>query len=483
MLESDHTRQRIRLDRLGDYPIRPYFFLSYQDQSYFFFHPHPLFLLTICLLLFLSFFNFSLLKAAIPLLAIYLYQRKKMKRFQNGFRFKRSFEDKGTEEEDFKFSYEIENASPYALRRGYLVDQFSGSKCDKRGNLQFARFEELSAHKKKTFNFDVNLNEGMGEKEFGPMGLVLTDPLGISRLYLEDEKIDMMTVYPKVYPSRNLPVFASKTSSQFGLFDTEVKGDNVNFFGTRDYRPGDNVKHINWKLSLKGNDLIINEFEKNVNADIHLVFIDDQRLHSGMGADSSFEYCKDLLLSLCYHHVKSNNQLSLTTLQKRLSARSGLGGVHAIEMAMTKLDPKKSSYYQIYESRKSGKREIQEFGKKVISQLSHETNLYIFTGVMPGKFWQQYLSEIKMWSRTAKCTRLIMCNALHQIANTLESSEGSAYRIMAGQLNDTREKTFQYLKNTSIEASWIDVTDKNLYPEIFKNALLAKKRKPHADVP
>ncbi|MBS8121616.1 DUF58 domain-containing protein [Candidatus Vampirococcus lugosii] len=65
-----------------------------------------------------------------------------------------------------------------------------------------------------------------------------------------------------------------------GDFNSYFKGDGIELQDTKTYTVGDDIRHINWKLSSKSKDLIVNLYKQPKEAEI-LVFFDINKNWSG----------------------------------------------------------------------------------------------------------------------------------------------------------------------------------------------------------
>lgn len=405
------------LDKFSDYTqnlkIKRNFFIVNIE----FFHPKPILIFVIWSLLLLSIFNLHYLKFCIPLICVYFYLKAIMNKHKRTSRIKRNYPLKGKEHELISIKHQISNPSSFNLYNFLFIEFFEGHINTEGITRHIRYYPKIFRHQNFKYEREVLLNNGMGNKRIGPTQIQFTDPIGIHLLTNNKPGTKNMEIYPKVFPTQVPKSFASIENLNFGGHDTQNRGDNVNFFCAREYRHGDNIKHINWKLTLKSNKTIINQFENNTNSQINLLLIDDTRLHFGAGALSSFEYCKDLILSFCHSHIKSNNSIGLISHQITIKSTPGQNHLTALELAMTRLTVKEFNNNNLYKRNRTILPEINHLLKQVLFQMKDSLEIFIFTGFIPGQVWNMYFEIFKKISQRNYKVHLVVPNGFRNISN------------------------------------------------------------------
>ncbi|WPD19380.1 DUF58 domain-containing protein [Thermaerobacter composti] len=111
-----------------------------------------------------------------------------------------------------------------------------------------------------------------GRYTLGPVTVELQEPLGIFRVRREAAAEAVLTVYPRVVPVDELAVLPRQPFGQQRV-DTRAWQDPSSLADVRPFRPGDNPKHIHWKLSARLDELHVKEFELRATTDCFL-FVD-----------------------------------------------------------------------------------------------------------------------------------------------------------------------------------------------------------------
>ncbi len=142
----------------------------------------------------------------------------------------------------------------------------SQTKCTAR-----AFFPRIAAGRSASTHYLCMLGQ-RGRYRFGPLQITSRFPLGLVRARLRHNDLDEVVVCPRLgslTPQWNQIIQSaqlgtSMTSRRKGL----VEGD---YYGLREWRPGDSVRWIHWRTSAKLNELTVRQFEQQQNQDLALV--------------------------------------------------------------------------------------------------------------------------------------------------------------------------------------------------------------------
>lgn len=109
----------------------------------------------------------------------------------------------------------------------------------------------------KQATWETVLFSRRGLYEFGPAEIRATDPFELLRFVRRFETRTQVLVYPEVFDLRGFPVRGQ--SIEAGTYNTFVRrGDE--FSDLREYRHGDDRRHIHWKSVARTGELIVKEF-------------------------------------------------------------------------------------------------------------------------------------------------------------------------------------------------------------------------------
>jgi uncharacterized protein (DUF58 family) len=103
-----------------------------------------------------------------------------------------------------------------------------------------------------------------------------------------------------------------------GAHRSPFHGFAIEFAGHRGYVPGDDLRHLDWKVYFKTHRLVIKQYEQETNFVCHLLIDTSQSMRYGSGAVTKLEYAKHLAMCLTYLVVKQSDAVGLATFDERL---------------------------------------------------------------------------------------------------------------------------------------------------------------------
>lgn len=120
-----------------------------------------------------------------------------------------------------------------------------------------------------------------GSARLGPLVLDVLDPLGLTKETHRLSDADVIRVWPRGEDLRDTPLRSRFEHIVTGTHAVRKPGDSLEFYRIREYLPGDKMKDVNWKASIRENNLLVNEYEHESRGELSL-FIDN-RLSSHVG--------------------------------------------------------------------------------------------------------------------------------------------------------------------------------------------------------
>jgi len=237
-----------------------------------------------------------------------LLLRLRASRMATGIRISRIAPARAHERDRVTVKYEIANQSGQVLDQIVLVDRFSGSRT---GVIKVFLSSRIKPGGRSVESVEVICDGGMGEHKFGPLEVLVSDPLGLFEYKVVEDTLSALFVFPKI---QELPVVAlqgSKESLMYGIYEVAEKGGSSNFIGVREYVPGDPIKQISWKLTAKHSRLLVKEFEKITSAEVTVLLDMEGRFHAGIQAESTWEYARDITLGLTSQQTGLGNSIQV----------------------------------------------------------------------------------------------------------------------------------------------------------------------------
>ncbi len=136
---------------------------------------------------------------------------------------------------------------------------------------------------------------------FNPRGLV--DPVFFSRL-----------------DSIELRARSIVAGSMHGLHRSPYLGLSVEFASHREYTPGDDLRHLNWKLYARHDRLYIKEYDADTNLNLYLIVDASASMACNNTGRSKVHYAASIAAALAHLALKQRDAVGLTLYADRVVA-------------------------------------------------------------------------------------------------------------------------------------------------------------------
>lgn len=103
-----------------------------------------------------------------------------------------------------------------------------------------------------------------------------------------------------------------------GLHRSPYVGFSVDFASHREYMPGDDLRHLNWKLYGRHDRLYIKQYDAETNVDLHLVLDVSGSMTVGEGELSKLRYAILLCASLAHLASRQRDAVGLTLFSQNV---------------------------------------------------------------------------------------------------------------------------------------------------------------------
>lgn len=118
-----------------------------------------------------------------------------------------------------------------------------------------------------------------------------------------------------------------------GKNESLYQGEGLIFKDYKDYVPGDDFRHIDWKIYGRTDKLFIKRFEEEHNFVVHILVDGSASMNFGTGKHKKFEYAAMIGLGFAYLAYKNNEKFNLNIFTDNVSEyRPGKGTHHLIKM-------------------------------------------------------------------------------------------------------------------------------------------------------
>lgn len=153
-----------------------------------------------------------------------------------------------------------------------------------------------------------------GRYEIGPLVAITSDPIGVSQHETVICEPFELIVHPRTYLAADRPLTRLFEDPPVRPPVSRPWPAGMEFFGMREYRPGDDLRRIVWRASAKTSKLIVSEAEQGVTDHITILLDTDRGSHSRDGIESeSFEEAVRAAASIGVAQLSAGYQVRVDT--------------------------------------------------------------------------------------------------------------------------------------------------------------------------
>ena len=132
-------------------------------------------------------------------------------------------------------------------------------------------------------------------------------------------------------------------------------GQSVEFLQHREYVPGDDLRHVDWKVWARQDRVYIKQFEEDTNLRCTMMVDVSASMAYGRGALNKYEYACTLAASLAYLVLKQNDAVGCVAFDEvvrtKIPIRSKHTHTHSVIDSLAVSEPRdKTDLYKIFRS-------------------------------------------------------------------------------------------------------------------------------------
>lgn len=170
----------------------------------------------------------------------------------------------------------------------------------------------LRLAKGETYTFAYTVSGPRGGYVFDGLEARANDELGISSSNVRVEGKGRLFVLPPLTRVRNISIRPRRTRVYAGTIPARAGGTGTEFFGVREYQPGDPPHSINWRASSRSTDTMYsNEYQQERVADVGIVLDGRLRTNEFASGHSLFEYSVQAAASMADALLNQGNRVGL----------------------------------------------------------------------------------------------------------------------------------------------------------------------------
>ncbi len=103
-----------------------------------------------------------------------------------------------------------------------------------------------------------------------------------------------------------------------GAHKSPLSGFAVEFAGHREYVPGDDPRHVDWRVYFNRDKYFVKQYELETNFVCHLVLDVSASMQYGEGQEQKLLYASQLAMALGYSIIRQSDKVSLFTFDDRV---------------------------------------------------------------------------------------------------------------------------------------------------------------------
>lgn len=128
-----------------------------------------------------------------------------------------------------------------------------------------------------------------------------------------------------------------------GMHRSPYFGQSIEFLQHRQYTPGDDLRHVDWKAWAKQDRLYVKQFEEDTNMRCTLLVDVSASMQYGSGPLNKYEYAATVATSLAYLLLKQHDSVSCVAFDEQVRTQTPLRSTEAhlkaIVQALDASDP------------------------------------------------------------------------------------------------------------------------------------------------
>jgi uncharacterized protein (DUF58 family) len=157
----------------------------------------------------------------------------------------------------------------------------------------------------------LRLAASRGKYDLTAVRLEVFDALGLRRRETLLSASASFFVMPSMEHLESVEILPSKTRALPGSIRSRLTGSGVEFFGTREYSPGDPLRQLNWRAGERWDQLVTNVFNEEKAADVGIVLDARSVCEVNVRGESLFEHSVRAAASFADYFLRNGNRVGL----------------------------------------------------------------------------------------------------------------------------------------------------------------------------
>ncbi len=187
-----------------------------------------------------------------------------------------------------------------------------------------------------------------GVFRLGPAQIFSTDPLDLQRFMQKMPEIAELVVYPALVPIRASWMRGAAAQGWRGTASALTRGHGDDFYGVREFQPGDELRRVHWRTTARTGKLAVTEYAQGVTLDVTLALDLSRAAYAGTGEgeNSALEYAVTLAATLADDLLRHGHTVRLLLAGINPADAVPMNGASAIPRLLETLTRVEADSYQ-----------------------------------------------------------------------------------------------------------------------------------------
>jgi len=187
--------------------------------------------------------------------------------------------------------------------------------------LEGQEHQRLSLSAGKTTELNYKFNAARGVYSWKTIHANAGDPFGLFDLECDIPASGEILVRPAPMQIRPLKLKPRFTLHASGPIPARLAGSGTDFWGIREYRPGDSLRRLNWRLAARyPRKLFTNEYEREEIGEFGLILDARKLTTADIMEEALFEHSVCAAASLSENFLKNGNRVSLLVFGESITS-------------------------------------------------------------------------------------------------------------------------------------------------------------------
>lgn len=268
---------------------------------------------------------------------VYFLSKFYVQRIKKAFKLvKRVHPDVGIEQDRVVITFDLKYTSIFPFAMAYYKDNFKATKSF--GSvLTILKRSDFDENRVYHGRYVIPLNRGYGTYPVGPLELTVCDPFKLFKETIMFEPDSTLSVWLNPPPEEDLRLINTTILTPNGTTSSGKAGHGMDFYGLKEYAPGDDIKAISWSKSAAIGKTVIKQFEEDATPNVFIVLHTDRTQLRGLGTGNAMKRIFRIAAATINAAKERGLQVKLAMTQERTATVTNIGSEIPVYGFMTQL--------------------------------------------------------------------------------------------------------------------------------------------------